>query len=225
MTDMKSFEPVSLLASGVYSFADASLYTGLRSARVREWFSDSKRPRVFLSDYDDLTDQRLISFNDLIEVFIAGQMRERGASLRTIRESHRVLSAQWNVKHPFCRQELAVHQGKILYASLTGSQKDEVYDVLTKQRAFPDVIRPFLKQLRYDQATASATLWYLANGVELDPRICFGKPIVSKSKKPTYLIAAAYNANGRNEDVTARWYGITTDDVRAAVAFESSLSA
>jgi len=214
-----------LLGKGVYSFSDAAKYTGLRSARVREWFGSIRSDRVFLSDFGNETQQKLISFNDLIEVFIAGQMRERGASLKAIRNSHEILSHKWHTKHPFCRREVCVHQGRVLYLNLQDDDRAEVLDVLSAQRLFSDVILPFLKRLDYDQATKAATLWHIADGVELNPQICFGKPIASVSKKPTYLLSAAYLANGRNEDAVARWYGVPTDDVKAAVAFEASMSA
>lgn len=216
---------VSLLGKGVYSFPDAAKYTRLRTGRLREWFRSNTRQRVFLSDFDDKTENLLISFNDLIEVFIAGQLREHGAPLRWVRQAHKSLSEQWSVKHPFCRRELMVHNGRILYANLEDPQNKEIYDVLTKQRVFPDVLLPFMKRLNYDDATNAATKWDIADGVELNPAFCFGKPVASKSKKPTYLLSAAYEANGRSEDATARWYGVSTEDVRAAVKFEASLSA
>jgi uncharacterized protein (DUF433 family) len=214
-----------LLGNGVYTFSDAAKYTGLQPERVREWFGQNHGAPVLRSDYVNATEQPLISFHDLIELFVAGQLRERGATLRTVRQAHAALSEKWNTRHPFCRRELGVHQGQVLYIDLSDDQKAEIYDVLTSQRAFPDVLLPFLDRLDYDEATDAVKRWNIAEGVELNPDFCFGKPVVSQSKKPTYLLAAAYEANGRNENAVARWYGVSTEDVQAAVNFEAALTA
>ena len=68
---------VPIIGSGVYNFADAASLTGLRTGRVREWFRTKRTKPVFTGDYGDETQQRIISFLDLIEVFVAGQLRER----------------------------------------------------------------------------------------------------------------------------------------------------
>lgn len=217
---------VSLLSNGSYSFTEAARLTGLQRGRVREWFVDRRRHLpVFVSDYGDQTEEKLISFHDLIEVFIAGQLRERGVSLQTVRKTRAAMIARFGVKHPFCLKSLAVAGGKVLYVDLEGSEREQVHDVLTSQRVFPEIIRPFLKRLDYDAATDAAMRWHIADGVELDPGICFGRPITSISKKPTYLLSAAFDGHGRDADSVARWFGVTREEVEAAVAFEAQQSA
>ena len=66
-----SREPLPLLGNGVYSFSEAARYTGLRQSRIREWFRDkTDGGTLFASDYGGSTEQKLISFHDLIEAFM-----------------------------------------------------------------------------------------------------------------------------------------------------------
>jgi uncharacterized protein (DUF433 family) len=216
--------PLPLLGNGVYSFAEAAKYAGLKQARIREWFRvKDGTAALFVSDYGDTTEQRLVSFRDLIEVFIAGQLRDHGANLKHIRQVHATLMAEWNEPHPFCRRELVVHGKRILYRGLSEEGRQQIHDVLTKQRAFPDIIVPFLKTLDYDNDLA--VRWRIANGVEIDPAYRWGQPVASNSKIPTYILSNSFHANGQQADAVAHWFEVTKEDVLAAVEFERMLAA
>src|SRR5690349_2020617 len=79
----------TMLGKGVYDYREAALLTGLKQGRVREWFRvrpvKARRPPVFRSDYEPVDGNYAISFLDLIDVFVAGQLREHGVSLQTLR--------------------------------------------------------------------------------------------------------------------------------------------
>ena len=103
--------------------------------------------------------------------------------------------------------------------------EEEIYDALSKQKAFPQIILPFLRRIDYDQILALAKRWHIADGVVVDPGKSFGKPVLERLGIPTYVVAAEYAANGRNADRVADWYGLSADEVLAAVRFEAGLSA
>jgi uncharacterized protein (DUF433 family) len=54
----------------------------------------------------------------------------------------------------------------------------------------------------------------------VDPARAFGKPIVRNCAVPTSILAASYEANGRDPERVAGWYGIAPQDVEVAVQFE-----
>src|SRR5947208_9135710 len=100
----------SALGRGVYTIPEAARLTGLHPARVREWFRKrppqaGRRP-VFISDYAPLAGDTAISFFDLVDVYVAGQLREYGVSMQTVRRVYKSLAADLDVKHPFCHQQL-----------------------------------------------------------------------------------------------------------------------
>ena len=59
----------------------------------------------------------------------------------------------------------------------------------------------------------------------LDPKIQFGAPIVTRAGIPTDTLHAAYLAEERDAKSVARIFGITSQEVAAAVRFETKLAA
>jgi hypothetical protein len=71
----------AMLGNGVYNLSEAARLTGLRPQRVREWFrgrAATAASPVFPGDYRLVGGHLAISFQDLVEVFIAGQLRTDG---------------------------------------------------------------------------------------------------------------------------------------------------
>jgi uncharacterized protein (DUF433 family) len=59
----------------------------------------------------------------------------------------------------------------------------------------------------------------------IDPTICFGKPIVEAVGIPTAVLAAAHQANDKDEELVGEWYNVSPSYVLAAVEFETSMAA
>lgn len=212
-----------LLGRGVYSFQEAAVLTHMKRARIREWFQQrptSGKDSLFKSDFDGLTSEPLISFLDLVDVFIAGQLRDQGISLQTLRRVYQTLQHDFGVQHAFSRSELLTDGKRVFLAGLDSKARDEVIEVLTKQRAFPKIILPFLKKLDFDATSRLAMKWHIASGVVLNPQICFGQPIVEASGIPTTLLAKTMRANG-NAKLVADWFGVTPQQVNLASQFEA----
>jgi uncharacterized protein (DUF433 family) len=220
---------MGILGNGVYNLPEAARLTGLKSQRVREWFQgrSNQQPRkpVFHSDYQSVGGDRAISFHDLIELFVAGQLRDRGVSLQSLRKVHRKLQKDLGTRHPFCRRELLTKHGQVFTLGLDEHGRSEMVEVLTRQRVFPDILLPFLKKIDYDAATEMATRWHIANLIVIDPSIWLGKPIVDRIGIATAILAAAYEANDHNVELVADWYRVHSKHIIAAVEFERSLAA
>ena len=218
----------AMLGNGVYNLTEAARLTGLRPQRVREWFrgrTATAAPTDFPGDYRPVAGHLAISFHDLIEVFIAGQLRDKGVSLQFIRRVHAQLKGQWKPDHPFCRVELRTDGKRIFSCRLDEDGRGDVVDVRTGQKVFDTVLLPFLKKLDYDEATRLARRWAIAPLVVLDPAVGFGKPVVEKFGVSTRVLAAAFAANGRDAAAVAAMFGVDEPHVRAAVAFEGRLAA
>jgi uncharacterized protein (DUF433 family) len=217
------------LGHGVYSFAEAARLTGLRASRVREWFRGkggmTARVPVLQGDYLPIDSDYAISFLDLIDVFVAGQLREHGVSLQTLRRVYARMQQDLQTKHPFCRKEL-LSDGKIIFMrSLDSQGQEELTEVLTRQKVFPEILLPFLKTIDYAKVTLLARRWRIAEQVVVDPTICFGKPIVEAVGIPTAVLAQAYAANDKDAELVADWFGVHTSHVLAAAQFERNLAA
>jgi uncharacterized protein (DUF433 family) len=219
-----------VLGRGVYTFKEAARYTTLKESRVREWFRhrpDVGRDAVFVSDYEPVEGDHAVSFYDLIDVYVAGHLRDHGVSLQTIRKVYAKLAEDFGTPHPFCHHEILDDGKKIFVRGLDKSGQEEIMEALTKQKVFPRILKAFLNSIDYDAVLAKR--WRIGEAfgtpVVIDPQICFGTPIVEAVSKPTYILAAAYRANSDDAESVAKWYGITPEDVMAAVNFEAQFAA
>jgi uncharacterized protein (DUF433 family) len=200
------------------------MYTGLKRDRVRGWFTrrnaDSRGRAIFQSDYEAVDGDQVISFLDLVDLVVAGQLREHGVSWQDLSTTHSVLQKLWDTKHPFARKEVRHFGGRIFALAIDGVERKGVSDVAVNPRVFEDFILPVLERMDYDGTTLLARKWRLAPMVALNPAINFGKPSVESTGLPTRILSAAFHANGEDARLVARWYGVREEHVRAAVDFE-----
>jgi uncharacterized protein (DUF433 family) len=217
------------LGHGLYTFAEAAKLTGLRLSRIREWFrgrkAEGKRKPVFRGDYAPVDGDYAISFYDLVDVYVAGQLREHGVSLQTVRRVYERMASDLDTPHPFCRRELLTDGKTIFMRNTEEVAAPCLAEVLTGQGVFPEIILPFLKRIDYDKVRLLALRWHIADAIVIDPTICFGKPIVAAVGIPTAILAAAYHANNADAELVGEWYNVHPDHVRAAVAFEDGMAA
>jgi uncharacterized protein (DUF433 family) len=219
----------TILGHGIYSLPEAARLTRLPSSRVREWFTgrsvEHGGKAVFNSDYDFVGGDRAISFLDLIELFIAGKLREQGVSLQSLRRVRAQLKKDLKTPHPFCRSEVLSDGKKVFVLGLDPGGQKEMIDVLSRQRVFADILLPFLKRIDYNAITKLASKWSIADNVVIDPMVCLGKPVVEDVCIRTTILASAYEANDRDAEHVADWYGVLPGHVVAAVEFERNLAA
>lgn len=217
------------LGLGLYDLQEAARLTRLDPKRVRRWFvsppSEKNRRPVLTSDYSRVQEDTAISFLNLVDVFVFGNLREHGVSLQTLRKVYARLQRDYKQKHPFAYNRLATDGAEVFLRVADAEGKDQLVEILTKQMVFPEIIEPFLKQLDYDPDTHLARLWRIADGVLLNPGISLGKPVVDGVFVKTEVLADAYHANDKDADAVARWYNVSPDDVMTAVRFESGLAA
>ncbi len=213
-----------LLGTGIYSYSEAAALIGVSVQRVRAWFlgwPGGEAP-VFRSSFaDGSAGPRLIGFLNLVESLVASQLREHGVSLHTVRKAHRDLAALLENAHPFAHHGLLT-DGKSVFVRVASEAGDtHVVQALTRQHIFEKVILPFLHQIEYSGADRLAALWRVSEGVVIDPRRRFGKPIVDQCGISTSVLFASYQANQKNRDLVADWFGVDPQDVEVAVAFET----
>ena len=217
----------TILGRGVYSLTEAARLTHLKPQRVREWFAGrgSARGIVFRGDYQPVKGDRAISFLDLVELFVAGQLRDHGVSLQALRKVYKRLEKDLDTRHPFGRSEILTDGKKVFVLGLDDRGAEEMVEILSRQKVFVEILLPFLKRIDYDSATRLAKKWFITDQVVLDPMICLGKPIIEKAGIATAILAASFQANEQDAGVVADWYGVQQSQVLAAVEFERSLAA
>lgn len=214
-----------MLGAGVYKLSEAARYIGSSPTTLRSWFmprSDrAGRGPLFKSDYSVLNGEYAISFLNLIDAKIARLFRTKGVRPSVIRRAYQVLGREMNTPHPFAHASLATDGRAILQRTADDVGSDEWIDVISKQRWFTEM-SDCLSKIEYG-ADRMAARWNIAQGVQIDPSLSLGKPVIRQTGVATYVIAAQYRANNGDVALVADLFGLSTSQVGDAVAFEAGL--
>lgn len=162
----------------------------------------------------------VISFEDLIRLRLIAVFRSRGFSYREIVEAEDYARKHLGVPQPFVTEPLWT-MGDIFM------EVAKHLLALTKrgQLAFPwfrEFLVPASHGLRFDK-WGIAERWLPSAGVEMEPGVQFGAPCIAGTRIETEAVWSFFQA-GDEEPTIAKAFGISTDQVRAAIDWETNLS-
>ena len=217
------YPSVPSLGQGVYSLSEVARYADLNPLTARAWFKGRSdgvgRGPVFRSDYSAVNEDFAVSFLDLVDACVAGRFRRAGVKLSIVREAYRLLTDDLKTPHPFAHDLLYTDGRTIIVGVANRVNNPLLYDAISKQILFDD-IGSILSRVDYREADHLAWRWRIAEGVEIDPTVSFGKPVVHDTGIETWVVSRQYFANNRNSALVADLFGIREDDVENAVEFE-----
>ena len=206
------------LGRGVYDLAEAARYTRLNYSTVRSWFhGKADRAPVFRGDYSRVHGDYAISFFDLVDLLVAGQLRGAGVKMRIVRASYEVLQAELDTQHPFCHECIRTDGERVFVDAASRIGEDCLLDVVSRQQLFA-AVRSLLMSIDY--RAKFAWLWKISDGVVIDPQRSFGKPVVGETAVTTFVLANQYRANSGDVELVSDLYGVYRQDVLNAVDFE-----
>ncbi len=226
---------MSFIGTGVYPLRQAARLTGAKPASVRRWLLGYHRKgQEYLPLWSpELAHEELgepvVSFRDLLELRLVAAFERHGVSLRIIRSTAEYARKQFGTDYPLTSRRFLTDGRTIFMEAVKAAPPEEqLLDVHKRQLVFSDIIRPSLYAgIEYEGVRARR--WYPLGEdrkiVVLDPGIQFGAPIVAKSGIPTDILHASFLAEGKDRKTVARVFGVTTQEVDAAVKFESKLAA
>jgi uncharacterized protein (DUF433 family) len=216
-----------LVGVGLYTPAEASLYTGIPAADIRRWLfgytaHGVQHPGLWNSELADLG-EAVLGFHDLLEIRFVHAFRKHGVSLQAIRNASQQAKELFNQAYPFTCKRFQT-DGRRIFATVMSETGDEsLLDLIKRQYAFEQVIKPSLYEgIDYTESDA-AQRWYpvkRSKAIVLDPSRNFGKPIHASTGIDTAAIFNAYKTEGENTKRVALLYEIPTAAVEAAVNFE-----
>lgn len=214
-----------MLGQGIYPLSEVARYTRVPLSTLRSWFVPRSDERglgpIFASDWDRVDEDYAISFVNLIEAHVASHFRNKGIKPRDIRKVHEILREGWGIAHPFASEDLRMDaEAKRIIMNRAGDQA--LIDVLHKQMVL-ETARPYLQRIEYGAASRLAERWHIAEGVVINPKVGFGKPVIDNTGVSTLIVANQYLANGRDAALVARLFKIAPAGVLSAVEFERSI--
>lgn len=210
------------LGQGIYQFSEVARFTGTTTERVRTWFLGREgRPGPLIGPGPQAEHSNTVSFHGLIDALVVSKLRDDyDISMQYLRRVHSKLMEEFQVQYPFSRKDFLTDGKRIFVAYADGMGEEHLKELLTQQKAFPSILKNYLRYIEYDAESMLARRWHIEKGIVIDPERRYGKPIVEAAGVPTGILAASYRANGQDLRLVANWFGVTAEAVRAAVEFE-----
>jgi len=228
-----------LLGVGLYTLPETARLLYVSRQKLRRWadgcpfVSGGEQRRaepIIRRDLQALEGEPVLTFNDLLELYMIKLFREAGVSLQTIRAAAEAATQLYRTSHPFAIKQFET-DGKHIFAALQEQGVEGVarpvllQDLRMSQMVMDSLARPFFRKIEYQEFQP---LRYWPNGTEghivPDPRRAFGKPIDARSGVPT---AALYEMARGGETVQsiADWYSVDCETVEEAITYEMTLKA
>ncbi len=226
----------SLIGVGVYTLSQAATLVRLPKATVDSIVGpvpgDDTPPRTYpvaIAELDLGEDEKIVTFQGLMDLRVAARLREQGISWPAIRLAAYHASRILKTRHPFTTGTFRTESNKVFLSLRQGRPKPKTaIDLLNRQQVFEDVIEQSLTDdiVLRDKSGRIARHYPLGRKVKvvLDPERRFGEPIDPDSGVPVKALAGAYHAEKGNATAAARWFDVTRQAVLDAVAFETWLN-
>ncbi|MFF7705984.1 DUF433 domain-containing protein [Pseudomonas sp. NPDC007930] len=224
--------PGRLFGVGIYTPAEAALYTGIPSQHIRRWVFGYRcagvtHPGLWAPELS-LGQSPLLGFHDLLEIRFVHAFRKHGVSLQAIRAASRQATALFDQQYPFTCKRFQTDGRSIFATVLNETGDDSILDLARRQYAFRQVIGPSLYEGIDYTGEGQAERWYpvrRSKAIVLDPSRNFGKPVLSEAGIDTSAIYQAYLAEGQNASRVAAVYEVAPAAVEAAVSYEQRIAA
>jgi len=224
----------TLLDHPIYDVPSAARLLGLDNRRVRRWLCgyanrDYRHEDKPLVTYPPVigrdNDGEHASFLDLIELLFAKAFLNHGFTLPKMRNALTEARRLTQELHPFAtRRFFLMDTGAFI--EMDGNDGDTVFYDLFKQdqTAIKPVVQALAKTIDFHDRSGLAEAWYPLGKdgrIAIDPRFSAGEPTVAQSGLKTSVLYHMFLAENENADRVAEMYQLKSDDVMAAVRFET----
>ncbi|MBM3547771.1 MAG: DUF433 domain-containing protein [Alphaproteobacteria bacterium] len=225
----------SLIGVGIYTVAEASALTGVPTRTIRRWSrgyqyssGETQRvsPPVWTRDLPDIGGRTALTFLDMMEARFIRAFREHNVSWQAIREAARIACELFQEPHhPFTRGRFRT-DGRRIFRRIENEGSVRLFDLNLKHWVFANIVEPSLyRDVSFeDDQVAKWFPLFPSKAIVIDPVVAFGRPVTAREGVPTDVLAASVKANGGSVEHVARWYGVASTTVRAAVRLESQMT-
>ena len=214
-----------------YTVREVSICLDVPISRLKAWIAGQSNFRKVLTPAASVeiraTRARVLSFNNVVEIFVLDELRRRGFSLQHLRRVLDYLKREFpQVDHALVRLDLSI-SNRHLFAKWN---ERLVNLSLEGQFALEELLRTFLSRVEHDPAGAGVFKLYpfvtkqrtadAPKTVVMDPRVSFGRPVLTGSGIPTAVIADRFRA-GESIASIAGDYDRTKAEIEEAIRYET----
>ncbi len=215
---------------GLYTPAEAAMYTRLRLETFNRWFFDSDRGQPVLEPELPNASPRVVTFRDLIEANAVRTLRQHPKGRRVPLQHIRTILNQCKelgIYHPLAqRHTLYVFGTRLILRMGEGQYVGLDPKIDAGQLYHGKIIEPFLNELEFDEHGMAKNWSPLQRGkyrVILDPDRRFGLPIIDPGGILVRALVDAAIGEG-DEELAAQSFGIEPDAVRLAIKYTEHLA-
>ena len=215
-----------------YPPVEAGRLVGIHPRRVRRWhvgysyrYGKGLRRQHPVLGTSTQPDSTHVSFLQLIELLFIKQFLDHGISLQRIRraleEAKDILGTAHVAHHVF------FSDGATVFLRVRDKGNAILQLLSSGQWAIAPIIEEIAKQIDFSDAPNQyARRWYppgYDRTVVVDPAVSFGRPSLAGRRISTANIYDLFVAEGGDYGAVKGWWGISTEEVDAAVRFERAL--
>ena len=200
------------LGIGIYSVPQAAAiverHREISRAQIRRWITVVKPPTQSAST------TTTIDFLDLIGLEMVCRFRDTGVSLQKVRRVLEGLRTRFpDIRHPLAEESFYTDGSNVWFES--HGHAEEIIGRRVGQRAITSAIKTFAEEIRFIDGRAAS--WDVADWIEINPRICFGAPVVAGTRIPVRSIVASLAVDPPEE--VARGFNLSMTRVKACAEF------
>lgn len=223
-----------LIGVGLYTVPEVARLTGVSPARIRRWLrgyhyryhgEERWSDPLWHSQLPEFDDVLSLGFRDLAEIRVVDSLVQARLSLTTVRTAMIRAREILQDERPFTTGRFRT-DGRSIFLEIAQQAEDSVLlDLLRNQYGMKRVLEPSFKDLDYEEDVA-VRWWPMSHKhqVVIDPKRCFGAPIVAEGGVTTSVLTDAVVAEGSIK-AAARYYDVDERAVRDALLFEEKLAA
>ena len=225
--------PETLLKRPSYSAPGVGQLVGVAPARVRRWLrgyqyarANGTRHQPALVPRDNGPGTPYASFLELVDLLFVKRFLDAGVALRTLRRALEEATEILDVSH-FAGQRFFTDGRKVCLE--VRDDGDALLQLISGgQWTIAPIIRALTERIDFDDVSGLACRWYprgKEGHVVVDPAMSFGRPTLVGHSVATSNILDFYQAEDENVQAACDWWGLSPEEVEAAVAFEHSIAA
>jgi uncharacterized protein (DUF433 family) len=216
--------------SGLYTLVEAARFAGVHPATLQYWYYGTTGRKPLRQTEILQSEGKFLTFHEFVEALAIRSLRAKNkTSLQKIRAAIQEAKEKYGIEFPFsqqnhktvlCGRDFHIHLEKNALTGLTGKDR--------AQKSFKPCLEPFMEELRFDdnKIACEYIAYRFGDGdkvIRMNPRFCFGEPIVGRSGYAAETIYKAAVSEGNYERVS-KFYEIDRDSVAAACRYWEGLT-
>lgn len=211
-----------------YTITEAALYLRLPVYTLQNWIGGySYKTSTGVRQSKPLIkpagkEPRQLSFYNLIEAHVLSALRRKHRiPMRNVRKALDYLKREHKSKHPLADYWFETDG---IHIFIDAAKKLEI--ISQDGQLAMEMLRRYLSRIERDDLDLAVRLYpYTASSIEglrlvvIDPRVSFGRPVITGTGIPTSIIAERFKA-GEGVDLLAGDYGRTSQEIEEALRCE-----